>query len=339
MDSEQVKKRMSQIELEISEMNEMIDKNLSIHETTVKTKQDVSSDDQDEDYLELQKLTANQVDQFVQNAIKSDGEDEVPETLSNGRETALQAEEREDVKEEQPDTQPEAEVAAAVVAEVQTEVQTEPSAEKAVPAVSVTSVPAKRIPSEKIEVSTSTEEDEVAAAAAAATVVPNTDKSSTYPAPAAIGHTQNGTLPRAPNTESSNIPTSPRILTPKSNPFRVVHVGSQPSSRNASRNSSRVSSTSSDISDINFEQLQQNYNSLSVKCTKLQKEIDYLHKFQHESTLTLEDRRKLITAIEKLQEYLDKKNKQRYDTGVILSRQIRKNVDMGANGQFWVGRS
>ena len=332
MDSEQVKKRMSQIELEISEMNEMIDKNLSIHETTAKTKQDVSSDDQDEDYLELQKLTANQVDQFVQNAIKSDGEDEVPETLSSGRETALQAEEREDIKEEKPGTQLEA----AVVAEVVAEVQTEPTAEKAIPAVSVTSVPAKRIPSEKIEVSTSTEEDE---AAAAATIVPNTDKSSTYPAPAAIGHTQNGTVPRAPNTDSSNIPTSPRILTPKSNPFRVVHVGSQPSSRNASRNSSRVSSTSSDISDINFEQLQQNYNSLSVKCTKLQKEIDYLHKFKNESTLTLEDRRKLITAIEKLQEYLDKKNKQRYDTGVILSRQIRKNVDMGANGQFWVGRS
>lgn len=343
---EQVKKQMSQIESEINEMNEVMDKNLNVHETGDEVAQavaeDVADDDNDEGYQELRKLTAKQVDQFVQNAIKSDAEDEVPETLSRGREmakagvrptppsmeaTAAAAAEAAAAKPEpeseptvQPTLQPAAELTTQPVSEPKAPVPksnteaTERQTDKQPGHISPVSQ--KRVVSAKIEASTSTEEDQA---------VPSTDKSNTYPAPAATA--------QAPNSPAS------RTFTPRSNPFRVVHVGSQPNSRNTSRNSSRVSSTSSESSDLNFEQLQKNYNLLSAKCTKLQKEIDYLNKFQYESTLTLEDRRKLVAAIEKLQEYLDKKNKQRYDTGVVLSRQIRKNVDMGNNGQFWVGRS
>lgn len=50
-----------------------------------------------------------------------------------------------------------------------------------------------------------------------------------------------------------------------------------------------------------------------------------------------EDARKINSALEKLQEYLDLKTKERYEIGVLLSRQLRREIDRGENGQFWVG--
>ncbi|KAG0674495.1 hypothetical protein C6P41_001546 [Kluyveromyces marxianus] len=379
MDSDQVKKRMSQIELEISEMNEMIEKNLRMQEgssdvqdgetdhTTGATKgaseKEFEDDNDDDDYAELRKLTAEQVDEFVQNAITSEGEE------TDHREEKTEEPVQYQVKPETeiPITATTTVTAAAVTTDTTTsttttgttttdtitatttatkedesgEVPPETTSKKPNPVAESVSVPEPtlafksepvRRTSQKIDASTST--DEFEQETKADIITKDNDKSKTYPEPASSPASASSTT----NTKTCSVvsPTNRSL----SNPFRVVHVGSQPSSRNGSRVSSAASNSSTASgSDVNIEQLQKNYNVLSMKCTKLKKEIEYLNKFQQESTLTLEDRCKLIAAIEKLQEYLDKKNRQRYDTGVILSRQIRKTVDMGTNGQFWVGRT
>lgn len=379
MDSDQVKKRMSQIELEISEMNEMIEKNLRMQEgssdvqdgetdhTTGATKgaseKEFEDDNDDDDYAELRKLTAEQVDEFVQNAITSEGEE------TDHREEKTEEPVQYQVKPETeiPITATTTVTAAAVTTDTTTsttttgttttdtipatttatkedesgEVPPETTSKKSNPVAESVSVPEPtlafksepvRRTSQKIDASTST--DEFEQETKADIITKDNDKSKTYPEPASSPASASSTTNK--KTSSVVSPTNRSF----SNPFRVVHVGSQPSSRNGSRVSSAASNSSTASgSDVNIEQLQKNYNVLSMKCTKLKKEIEYLNKFQQESTLTLEDRRKLIAAIEKLQEYLDKKNRQRYDTGVILSRQIRKTVDMGTNGQFWVGRT
>ncbi|XDT31773.1 Hypothetical protein J6889_03088 [Nakaseomyces glabratus] len=56
-----------------------------------------------------------------------------------------------------------------------------------------------------------------------------------------------------------------------------------------------------------------------------------------QGTLSIDDSRKLTRAIAKLQEYLDKKNKERYEVGVLLSRQLRRDINRGENGEFWIG--
>lgn len=379
MDSDQVKKRMSQIELEISEMNEMIEKNLRMQEgssdvqdgetdhTTGATKgaseKEFEDDNDDDDYAELRKLTAEQVDEFVQNAITSEGEE------TDHREEKTEEPVQYQVKPETeiPITATTTVTAAAVTTDTTTsttttgttttdtipatttatkedesgEVPPETTSKKSNPVAESVSVPEPtlafksepvRRTSQKIDASTST--DEFEQETKADVITRENGKSKTYPEPASSPASASSTTNK--KTSSVVSPTNRSF----SNPFRVVHVGSQPSSRNGSRVSSAASNSSTASgSDVNIEQLQKNYNVLSMKCTKLKKEIEYLNKFQQESTLTLEDRRKLIAAIEKLQEYLDKKNRQRYDTGVILSRQIRKTVDMGTNGQFWVGRT
>lgn len=379
MDSDQVKKRMSQIELEISEMNEMIEKNLRMQEgasdvqdgetdhTTGATKgaseKEFEDDNDDDDYAELRKLTAEQVDEFVQNAITSEGE----ETDHREEKTEEPVQYQVKPETEVPITATSTVTAAAVTTDTTTsttttgttttdtipatttatkedesgEVPPETTSKKPNPVADSVSVseptlefksePVRRT-SQKIDASTST--DEFEQETKADVITRENGKSKTYPEPASSPASASSTT----NTKTCSVvsPTNRSF----SNPFRVVHVGSQPSSRNGSRVSSAASNSSTASgSDVNIEQLQKNYNVLSMKCTKLKKEIEYLNKFQQESTLTLEDRRKLIAAIEKLQEYLDKKNRQRYDTGVILSRQIRKTVDMGTNGQFWVGRT
>lgn len=374
MDSVQVKKRMSQIELEISEMNEMIEKNLRMQEgssdvqdgetdhTTGATKgaseKEFEDDNDDDDYAELRKLTAEQVDEFVQNAITSEGE----ETDHREEKTEEPVQYQVKPETEVPITATSTVTAAAVTTDTTTsttttgtttvtttatkedesdEVPPETTSKKPNPVADSVSVseptlefksePVRRT-SQKIDASTST--DEFEQETKADVITRENGKSKTYPEPASSPASASSTTNK--KTSSVVSPTNRSF----SNPFRVVHVGSQPSSRNGSRVSSAASNSSTASgSDVNIEQLQKNYNVLSMKCTKLKKEIEYLNKFQQESTLTLEDRRKLIAAIEKLQEYLDKKNRQRYDTGVILSRQIRKTVDMGTNGQFWVGRT
>lgn len=317
MDSDQLKKRMSQIELEISEMNDMIDKNLGVRENTEES-------DEAEAFKVLQNMTANDVDQFVQNAMKSDSEG-VADEQPSGKDAAGAG------------AGPAAGRAAGLA-----DAPRQPERDVAQDKQAVAVEPAAASPVDKtrtVEASTGTEEDQLAVPPATAETPAANDKTNTYPAPAENMRVPVGVPVDAGVGAPARGDASSRSTTPRSHPFRVVHVGSQANSRKSSKADSRVSSAASDSAEINFEQLQKHYNALSMKCNKLQKEIAYLTKFQNESTLTLEDKRKLDVAMVKLQEYLDKKNKQRYDTGVVLSRQIRRNVDSGTNGQFWVGRS
>ncbi|CAR29283.1 ZYRO0G05060p [Zygosaccharomyces rouxii] len=134
---------------------------------------------------------------------------------------------------------------------------------------------------------------------------------------------------------TSNTPVTSRRPT---NPFRVVSVGVVGPDGRTSRKTS--AGTFSSYKDSNVDGpaiLQKKLDHLVKKCTKLQREIDYLTKMNTASSLPIEDSRKLSRAVDKLQEYLDKKNKEKYDVGVLLSRQLRREIDRGENGQFWVG--
>ncbi|CCD25644.1 Bni5p NDAI_0F03260 [Naumovozyma dairenensis CBS 421] len=140
------------------------------------------------------------------------------------------------------------------------------------------------------------------------------------------------------------------------NPFRVVSISSDKNSGNNSRKSSqpnsRISSiereapTSSSNRSMESEEedgdsitkIQNKYDQLVLKCTKLQKEIDYLTKMNHQGTLSIDDTKKLSKALEKLQEYLDQKMKEKYEVGVLLSRRLRREINSGGNGEFWIGR-
>lgn len=129
--------------------------------------------------------------------------------------------------------------------------------------------------------------------------------------------------------------------------FRVISVGSVNSNeRNVSRgsnsrNSSQPIMETGSISPENDEptlaKLEQRYDHLTNKTTKLTKEISYLTGMVNQGNLSIDDTKRLKVALAKLQEYLDRKTKERYETGVLLSRQLRRQIDRGENGQFWIG--
>ncbi|SCU92465.1 LAFA_0F10748g1_1 [Lachancea sp. 'fantastica'] len=118
-------------------------------------------------------------------------------------------------------------------------------------------------------------------------------------------------------TQPLNTPQQPRH-TSNPSPFRVVSISKQTEHGQA-------------------QKLQTRHHYLSGKCTKLQREIQYLSDLRDRGALAPEDSRKISSALQKLQEYLDRKNKERYEVGVLLSRQLRREIDRGENGQFWVG--
>ncbi|AET40781.1 Bni5p Ecym_6408 [Eremothecium cymbalariae DBVPG len=149
------------------------------------------------------------------------------------------------------------------------------------------------------------------------------------------------------------------------NPFRVVSItgGSKSSHRSSTSTSAagtvtgtaatnlhlRATSQSSNTSppdnttaissaeDYAIGKLQRKHDYLTMKCVKLSKELKYLNNMKDNGSLPVEDTRKLSKALEKLQEYLDKKTKEKYEIGVLLSRKIRKQIDNGSTGQFWLG--
>lgn len=156
------------------------------------------------------------------------------------------------------------------------------------------------------------------------------------------------------NIEYKSSPSTTTVEKRKTpNPFRVVSVSSS-----TSTSSSRVNSTSSNHSshsgrkslsfqkDANYNanaddsimKLQNRHEYLMEKCIKLEKEIKYLRQMKSQGSLTLEDGKKLDRAINKLQEYLDRKTKERYEIGVLLSRNLRRQINRGENGEFWIGR-
>lgn len=121
------------------------------------------------------------------------------------------------------------------------------------------------------------------------------------------------------------------------NPFRVISVSSSNSSTNSSRKSSGHDMGLEQTPSEQLKRYEQRHYYLTTKCGKIQKEIDYLNKMNSQGTLSIDDSRKLTRAIAKLQEYLDKKNKERYEVGVLLSRQLRRDINRGENGEFWIG--
>lgn len=150
------------------------------------------------------------------------------------------------------------------------------------------------------------------------------------------------------HTEASDPAQKPAAHTATrrtTNPFRVISVSSPNASTAGSRKSSGFTTTrhvshgavgtTSDAELI--QKYEQRHENLTRKCTKVQREIDYLEKMNSQGTLNIEDSRKLAKAIEKLQEYLDKKKKERYEVGLLLSRQLRRDINRGDNGEFWVG--
>ncbi|CAI4049740.1 Bni5p SKDI_14G1570 [Saccharomyces kudriavzevii IFO 1802] len=142
--------------------------------------------------------------------------------------------------------------------------------------------------------------------------------------------------------EQKKVPNSGKRRT--TNPFRVISVSNNSNSRGGSRKSSLnkydspVSSPITSASELgNAAKLEKRHDYLAMKCIKLQKEIDYLNKMNAQGSLSMEDGKRLHRAVVKLQEYLDKKTKEKYEVGVLLSRQLRKQIDRGENGQFWIG--
>lgn len=87
-----------------------------------------------------------------------------------------------------------------------------------------------------------------------------------------------------------------------------------------------------------FDELQSRDQELTLKIHKLNKEIEYLKSLVETASVTsdLSELRKLKYAIEKLEEYLDKKQKDKYEVGIQLTRAVRKRVDSGESGEFWV---
>ena len=87
------------------------------------------------------------------------------------------------------------------------------------------------------------------------------------------------------------------------NPFRVISVSNNSNSRGGSRKSSLnkyespVSSPVTSASELgNVTKLEKRHDYLSMKCVKLQKEIDYLNKMNAQGSLSMEDGKRLYRA-------------------------------------------
>ncbi|AGO13178.1 AaceriAFR027Cp [[Ashbya] aceris (nom. inval.)] len=129
------------------------------------------------------------------------------------------------------------------------------------------------------------------------------------------------------------------------NPFRVISVGGSSTVRRsqsgADGQTARPPSTGDKAAPMSADEqsmlkLQRKHDYLIMKCVKLSKEIKYLTNLKKNGSLSVEDTRKMNDALEKLQEYLDRKSKEKYEIGVLLSRRIRKHINNGSNGQFWL---
>ncbi|CCF56177.1 hypothetical protein KAFR_0A07430 [Kazachstania africana CBS 2517] len=150
-----------------------------------------------------------------------------------------------------------------------------------------------------------------------------------------LGEDDKIVLPKKDNGDN-NATNNPRIF---SNPFRVISVSSPASATSSRKSSLDTKSTvvKKTQEQENVTRLQKRHDYLINKCMKLNKEIDYLNKMMLQGNLDVGDNKKLKLAISKLQQYYDEKNKEKYEVGVILSRQLRKQINNGENGQFWVG--
>lgn len=377
LDQEAIKKRFSQIELDINNMNRIIDDNLQINEVEkdIKNTKEPSQSEEptyeiekDENILSPQKfseVTAQAADAFVNNACVAQkkesckGDKEIEKNLEDN----LAPERKHETEEVETPTNIEvltkekveiiephrvvkveethslkAAVGTDSIAEVKNEISS---------GLPVVSVPREMEESLKdssatfdshaIDQSTDTSEDFAAVNGTSASSYPSSFSSPVEPItpiflPKNKSEDQN-------KTDKEMIPSSTTSLRRPTNPFRVVSVGTTNGDGTSSRKSSReIPDDTSKLTDVDgASKSQKRLDYLAKKCLKLQKEIKYLRDMNSQNTLSIEDGRRLSNAIDKLQEYLDRKTKEKYELGVLLSRQLRKEIDRGENGQFWIG--
>lgn len=87
-----------------------------------------------------------------------------------------------------------------------------------------------------------------------------------------------------------------------------------------------------------MESLQRKEKHLNRKIKKLESEIEYLNNLIDNAGITsdLNEMRKVKSAIDKLQSYLDQVFKEKYEIGTLITRAVRKKIDSGEGGEFWV---
>lgn len=91
-------------------------------------------------------------------------------------------------------------------------------------------------------------------------------------------------------------------------------------------------------SNNKIKTLQLKLAETNKKIIKLDKEINYLNNLIDSAAISsdLTEVRKLKVAIQRLQEFLDQKQKEKYEIGMVLTRAMRRRIDSGESGEFWV---
>lgn len=333
IDQEAIRKRFSQLEMDINNMNKMIDENLQINERSTEDAEHVKEEEQEEKEEQevengvmspkkFSEITASEAQGFVSTAGAQGQEGEKTEEL---------AEQRDEEPMEQKTVEPvEQKVSDATERKIQdSEVE---SFEVPEPVREATSQPRHAdttgdTTDYAVDRTTDTSEDFTVGNVTTATSSHSSLSSPVEPETPIFIPKNNATLNTVggPGTTTLRRPT---------NPFRVVSVGASHSDGSGTRKPSDEA-RATDVDSAT--KLQKRLDYLTKKCLKLQKEIKYLHDMNYNNTLSIEDGRKLSSAIDKLQEYLDRKTKEKYDLGVLVSRQLRKEIDRGENGQFWIG--
>lgn len=361
LDQEAIKKRFSQLELDINNMNRMIDDNLQIGENGEEVDKSENEElGESQEWQEFPRAFSQLTGEAAQEFVSRAG---TPEAEEEGKD---KAEEKEKQSEEAHETPVERVVEMSkreVMESVKPVEPVEPverveeikKVEKVTVAENKEQINVQNKVVEKVKVAQSgelsrkqekVEQREITVQAGthpADTSDQATDTSEDFTA---------GNVTTAISSNSSfSSPAEPAapIFLPKNtqqtttlrrptNPFRVVSVGAPNSDTNGSRKASGTTVIEPRAVETEGSlKLQKRLDYLTKKCLKLRKEIQYLNDMNSQSTLSIEDGRRLTSAIEKLQEYLDTKTKEKYDLGVIVSRQLRRDIDRGDNGQFWIG--
>lgn len=322
IDQEAIRKRFSQLEMDINSMNKMIDDNLQIGETGDEEDKKVEPQDVNNGVVSPKKfseVTAQAAAEFVNTAAAKPVEEpltveRVGQDLGDNRAV---------------ETETVAGPAAAEPVE-QPVVANRAPVELTAPIVPETGNTTDHV----IDQTTDTSQDFTTGNVT--TAISSNSSTSSFSSPAS---------PAMPifipknNAETNRDPAAPTAaarttLRRPTNPFRVVSVGTA----HSEGPHTRKPSDEPKVTDADsVTKLQKRLDYLTKKCLKLQKEIRYLNDMNYKNTLSIDDGRKLASAIDKLQEYLDRKTKEKYDLGVLVSRQLRKEIDRGENGQFWIG--
>lgn len=299
MDQEKLRKRMSQIELEIDEMNQVIDENLQLSEPHEQYEDQSYAD------VDTHKAVDPEFRKYESEQLVDEQEVKVENKNINNA-SQLEIEKSQLEEEELPVEEQELE-----------------------PTPNEKEVLAEQTPSTDKFETPAEEPASLEERASEETCDPKTRPLYQEPAPSAPSSVS--TTPKAPT------PPSPAVTLPK---VRGGPAASSAAKRSTSNPSPfRVVSVTSKQPDESSpaQKLQTRHDYLARKCTKLSREIQYLCDLRDRGAVAPEDARKINNALTKLQEYLDLKTKERYEIGVLLSRQLRREIDRGENGQFWVG--